>query len=353
MSEQGEHNLILVSKQVSGYRSYELICHSQETIFESAKRQGFQLPSSCLNGVCHVCRAQLVSGQVLTGSGKVLVERREGEPSCSDIMLCQSWPTGQSKIEIKNLLGPGELPLKKVKCQVLSVERLKGYVYQIELQLPAGKQPDFFPGQYLALEMPEKEEASYFSIASRPGLRQLSLHIQADPHLLSAIEVIAYLEASVENKTAISLSLPYGEACLSQFPDKPLILMAAGTGFAQMKSIIEYLIEHDFTQSISLYWGVRKEEDLYLQSLAETWRDSLTNFKFTPLIADIDNIENTDHHNQLSDAVLADGANLAESLVFVSGSPKLVFSAMDALLDAGMPENQFFSDVLAYAVREV
>ena len=43
---------------------------------------------------------------------------------------------------------------------------------------------------------------------------------------------------------------------------------------------------------------------------------------------------------------------LGVHVVFVSGSPKLVFSAMDALMEAGLPESQFFSDVLAYATRE-
>lgn len=348
-----KHKLSLLTHRDGVKRAYQIVCDESETIYSEAKKSGFRLPASCLNGVCHVCRAQLIKGAVLSGAAKNKVSRNEGEPSISDIMLCQAWPLEQGEIEIKNLYGPGELPVKKVKCQVLSVALLKGHVYQVDLQMPAGKLPDFFPGQYLALHMPEKEEASYFSIASRPGLRIISLHIQADPHLQSAVEVIAYLEMCLKQHLSLSLSLPYGEACLTSIPDKPLILIAAGTGFAQMKSIIEYLLEHKVSQPISLYWGVRKKEDLYHLNLAESWKETFTNFSFTPLIAEIEHIDKTDHHNQLSDAVLADEVNLAEAMVFVSGSPKLVFSAMDSLLDAGLPEERFFSDVLAYASREV
>lgn len=346
------HKLTFLTKGDSGSKRYELNCSENETVYEAAKNLGFRMPASCLNGVCHVCRGNLVSGRVLSGSAKKLINHVADDASSTEIMLCQSWPKESCEIEIKNLFGPGELPVKKVKCQVLSVERLKGYVYQVDFQLPAGKQPEFFPGQYLALALPGKEEASYFSIASRPGLRVLSLHIQADPHLLSAIEVIAYLESCVDQKISASLSLAFGEACLSSLPTKPLILMAAGTGFAQMKSIIEHLFEHQINQPISLYWGVRKEDDMYLKSLAEDWARINENFRFIPLISDIETIEATDHHNQLSDAVLADQNNLSNAMVFVSGSPKLVFSAMDALMAAGLPEDQFFSDVLAYAQRE-
>lgn len=349
---QSEHILSLVDSSESDAKRYELRCSDNETIYEAAERQGFRIPISCLNGVCHICRAKLLSGSVLSGVSKRLIDQYAEAQRPTEIMLCQAWPNGQSEIEIKHLLGPGELPVKKVKCQVLTVDRLKGHVYQVNFQLPAGKQPDFFPGQYLALQLPEKEDASYFSIASRPGIREITLHIQADPHLLSAIEIIAYLEMCIERKQSVSLSLPYGEACLSSIPDEPLILMAAGTGFAQMKSIIEYLFEHRFSQAISLYWGVRKEEDMYLLDLAKKWAQDYANFTFVPLFADVEDIDATDHHNQLSDAVLADKHDLADAKVFVSGSPRLVFSAMDALVESGLPEKQFFSDVLAYAQRE-
>jgi len=237
-------------------------------------------------------------------------------------------------------------------CRVLAVELIKDHVFEVSLQLPAGKLPEFYAGQYLAIDMPEKESPSFFSIASRPGLRELILHIQADPHLSSAVEVVEYLQCCVENQQTLSLSLPYGKACLAKVLNQPLILMAAGTGFAQMKSILEQLFSQNYQAPISLYWGVRKEEDMYLRELAEQWQAEHSNFEFRPLIADIENIDANAHHNQLSDAVLADHQELEHSLVFVSGSPKLVFSAMDALLDAGLSEANFYSDVLEYATRD-
>jgi CDP-4-dehydro-6-deoxyglucose reductase len=241
--------------------------------------------------------------------------------------------------------------VKKTVCRVLAVEQIKGYVYKVELQLPAGKLPEFYAGQYLALELPGKEAASYFSIASAPGLREITLHIQADPHLSSALEVIEYCKDSMAGSTSVAISLPYGKACLPNVPSKPLVLMAAGTGFAQMKSIVDYLNSQDFNLPIALYWGVRKEEDMYLDSLAKEWALTHDNIEFHPLIADIENIDANAHHNQLSDAVLADYANLQGYQVFVSGSPKLVYSAMDALLEAGLDEQDFYSDVLEYAPR--
>ena len=91
---------------------------------------------------------------------------------------------------------------------------------------------------------------------------------------------------------------------------------------------------------------------MYFRELAEAWQDEHALFHFHPLVADIDDIEDNAHHNQLSDAVIADKHHLDQAMVFVSGSPKLVFSAMDALTEAGLSENVFFSDVLEYASRD-
>lgn len=348
--------LRLISNIDDDQRQYDLNFDAGESVYEIAARYAIKLPVSCRNGVCHICRARLIEGEVATGSRKQSIAVGRGLPEqegsiAPELMLCQTWPLSACQIEVNNVYGPGELAVNKAMCRVLTVELIKGHVYQVELQLPAGKLPEFYAGQYLALDIPGKDEPCYFSIASRPGLRELTLHIQADPHLSSAIEVVEYLKTCLNESKTLALSLPFGKACLLHTPDQPLILMAAGTGFAQMKSIIEHLFSLNFQHEIALYWGVRKEQDLYHSALAEQWAERYDNFTFHSLVADIENIDANAHHNQLSDAVLADHQALANSQVFVSGSPKLVFSAMDALIDAGLPEENFYSDVLEYAPR--
>ena len=342
-------NIRLIKNQVDKPpKYYDFECSENESLYEAAEKSNITLPISCKNGVCHICRGELKSGTVITGGQKQTITASE---SPSEVMLCRTWPKSSCEIEVKSVYGPKELPLKKVACQVESIALSQAHVYQIQLSLPAGKSPDFFPGQYLSINLPSRIEPAYFSIASRPGLRTIELHIQADPHLASALEIVKYLSSQHEKNSCVSISLPFGEACLQEAPSKSLILMAAGTGFSQMKSMIEHLHSIDHQQSISLYWAVRKDEDMYLKVLAEEWQQQFENFHFKPIIADIENRQGIEHHDQMSNAVLKDHLDLSNSLVFVSGSPKLVFSAMDTLTENGLPEAQFFSDVLAYAQK--
>src|SRR5690606_32510382 len=104
------------------------------------------------------------------------------------------------------------------------------------------------------------------------------------------------LQTCLETKQSVSLSLPYGEACLTRLPEKPVVLIAAGTGFAQMKSIAEYLFAQQFGLPVSLYWGVRKADDMYLQALAEEWATRYDNFNFYPLMGELEESDTIEHH---------------------------------------------------------
>src|SRR5690606_19478579 len=149
----------------------------------------------------------------------------------------------------------------------------------------------------------------------------------------------------------VTVELPNGKACLAAAPDKPLLLVAAGTGFAQMKSLVEFLQETRYSHPVTLFWGVRKHEDMYLRSLAQQWHEDWSNFSFVPVVGDDEDNDWGGHHDQLVRAVLVSGADWQNVEVHASGSPTMVYTLMDALLEKGLPAQAFFSDVLEYAPR--
>ncbi len=323
-----------------------LSCASGQLISEAVEQSGMWIPLSCRNGVCEVCEARLKQGKVVTKDG--VVTKADHESPSQGVLLCQVCPQSDCVIEIERIYGKGERGVKKLACQVIGVDELNASIYRARLRLPAGKLPEYFAGQYLSIELPGKTAPNYFSIASAPGQREIELHIQADPHLDTAVEIVEYLKKS----ETVSVSLAFGKACLPAVPKCPLILMAAGTGFAQMKSIIEFVFQQGSCHPVTLYWGVRRESDMYMQSLAKQWQHEHPEFRFVPLIAEDDTLAGVEHHNQLAEAVIADGHDLSQCEVFVSGSPRLVFSAMDELVAGGLAESQFYSDVLEYATKE-
>ncbi|MDX1633207.1 MAG: 2Fe-2S iron-sulfur cluster-binding protein [Marinobacter sp.] len=309
-------------------------------LLSAARAAGIAVPSACRNGVCELCEARLLSGRVLSNRTRTRV------PNAGRLMLCRSQGLGDIELEIETVMAAGENPARKFHANVVDLRSISHDVYGVELQLPRRRELSFHAGQYLSVLLPAADPC-YFSIASSPSAEHLELHIQATPEWVSAQRVIDALKSG----DPVTLDIPHGHACLASVPDKPLVMVAAGTGFAQMKSMVDYLQETDFDQPVTLFWGVRRHEDMYLRSLAQQWHEEWPPLKFVPVVGDCEDNDWSGHHDQLVRVVRASAHDWRNARVMASGSPTMVYTLMDALVADGLPESEFFSDVLEYAPR--
>jgi len=314
----------------------------QADLLSAAQHSGLAVPAACRNGVCEICQARLVSGSVRNTRTNQLVA--EG----SLLMLCRSQALSSLELEISSVMAAGEIVPARFQARVSEIRRLTHDVERVMLHLPKRRDLRFHAGQYLSLQLADGS-SSYFSIASSPSAQELELHIQSAAGWESAERIMAALHSAGDSP--ITLEMPFGKACMAAAPDRPVVMVAAGTGFAQMKSMIEYLQETDFNHPLKLLWGVRRHEDMYLRSLAQQWHENWEPLSFIPMVGDNDDNDWDGHHAQLARAVIATQQDWTECDVMASGSPAMVYTLMDALLEAGMPESSFYSDVLEYAPR--
>ncbi len=247
--------------------------------------------------------------------------------------------------------------MKQFACQVIGIDRFVGDVYRVMLRMPAGTVAEFSPGQYLSLNI-EGIEPAFFSIASQPGGRDIELHIKAPANRPIVSKIFSYLEQN----PVVQTTQPYGKACLSAFYAKQgkdqsldnteIILVAAGTGFAQIKAIAQALLSApDRAKAIHLFWGGRTLDDLYDLAEPERWQSASSHFYFHIVTADSDDDNCSKHHDLLVAKVVAQAIDYSSAAAFVSGSPGLVYNTLDSLLAIGMNERNFYSDVLEYAPR--
>lgn len=311
-----------------------------EDLLTAAATSGISVPAACRNGVCEICEARLLSGQALNTRNQQMIS--VGGP----LMLCRSHALTDLELEMNAIMAAGSNTPRKYLAKVTDVRSLNHDVYRVRLELPRRRELSFHAGQYLSVILPDAEPC-YFSIASAPEEKAIELHIQASPDWVSAQKVIEALTSGQQ----VTLEMPHGKACLASAPDGPVLMVAAGTGFAQMKSLIDYLRGTRCTQPVTLFWGVRRPEDMYLRSLAESWQQEWPDFRFHPVVGDDEDNDWPGHHDQLVETVLASGADWQAVRVMASGSPTMVYTLMDALVAAGLPASSFYSDVLEYAPR--
>ncbi|MGI4837236.1 MAG: CDP-6-deoxy-delta-3,4-glucoseen reductase [Janthinobacterium lividum] len=304
-----------------------------EPILAAAQRLGYECPNSCRNGNCHVCSALLVEGRV----------QQEGEVRVQgEIYTCVAEPLEDCVVLWDGVLALGELPVRSFACQLSECVAVGGDVWRVRLLAPAGKPPRYHAGQYLMLER-DNGERSAFSLASAPHTgRQLELHVLVRED--SARNLIAQLQRN----NGARLQLPFGDAHLAELPDAPLVLIAAGTGMAQMHSLIEHCRAKGFAHPVHLYWGVRRPEDFYEIEHWQAWQQ-LPNLFLHKVVSDLCGWEG--RCGLLHEAVCEDIADLSQAHVYASGSPAMIYATLDALVAAGMDAHQMRADAFAYAPR--
>ncbi|MBA1194422.1 CDP-6-deoxy-delta-3,4-glucoseen reductase [Pseudomonas entomophila] len=304
-----------------------------ERILEAARRLGYDCPQSCRNGNCHVCAALLVEGRV----------RQEGEVrDHGELYTCIAEPLEDCVLLWDGVLALGELPVRALACTLSECRDIGGDVWRIRLLAPAGKPPRYHAGQYLMIERDGAGKTA-FSLASAPHRgRELELHV------LAREDSTRQLIDQLQRDQMARIEMPFGDTHLAELPDGPLVLIAAGTGMAQMHSLIEHCRAKGFEHPVHLYWGVRRPEDFYALEHWAEW-EALPNLHLHKVVSDLCGWEG--RCGLLHEAVREDIADLNQVHVYASGSPNMVYATLDALVEAGMDAHRMRADVFAYAPR--
>ncbi|MFW1678069.1 2Fe-2S iron-sulfur cluster-binding protein [Pontibacter sp. JAM-7] len=326
----------------------------EETLYDTLQRYGYRLRVSCRNGVCQICEVQLLAGEVEQRYPKrhlclTEMDNQGGKP----ILACTSRPLSDVRVQIEGVQPPGVLVVKKLRCDITTIEKLNSDVYRVRLHLPAtgSLAAEFYAGQYLDIVLPDGRQAS-FSIGSAPDQgRDLELHIRHMPGSEMSNAILAHLQQN----PSVEIELPKGTCYLqaqSINAQTRLIFAAASTGFAQVKSVVEHLLANQYGNPIYIYWGARVEEDMYLERLPQQWASEHTNVHFVPVISEPENSPGWQGRcGLLSDALLEDFADFEGIEVFASGSPAMVYALLDACETRGFSAQKMHSDVFAYAPR--
>ena len=241
---------------------------------------------------------------------------------------------------------------RTLTCQVTEVEDLNPDVFGVTLQGRA-EAMRHAPGQYLELSLDEKTWVPFSIASAERGDGKLELHIQHWPERDNSARLRELLQVANQ----LTLRLPSGDCVLDLDSQRPLLLVAAGTGFAQMKAMIEAVLEHQPERDIALWWAAREHRDFYLESLACQWVRDHANITFhavteMPLQEAMTTSERIHHHQGRIDQVLmAADIQPHNCDIYLSGSPGMVYASLDTLTAKGLNHARVFSDVFAYAPR--
>jgi CDP-4-dehydro-6-deoxyglucose reductase len=335
-----------VSFQVTLKTSGKQFTVSQdETLLEAALRQGINLPYGCKNGACGSCKGKVLEGQVSHGQHSQSALSSADE-TAGGTLFCCAHPQSDLLIEAREVQGAGDIAIRKVPCRVNTITKPSADVAILQLQLPAAERFQFLAGQYLEFLLKDGQRRAY-SIATAPDQEgPLELHIRHLPGGLFTDFVFGAASPALKEKDILRFEGPLGSFFLREDSKKPIIFVAAGTGFAPIKSIIEQMQAKKIQRPIHLYWGGRRPGDLYLNDLCQTWEKEIFDFKYIPVISDaLAEDAWQGRTGFVHQAVMSDHPSLKEFQVYACGAPVMVNAAReDFSSQCHLPEEEFFAD---------
>jgi len=318
---------------------------ADETLLAAGIRQGIGLPYGCKDGACGSCKCRKLDGQVVHGEHQSKALSAD-EEAAGFVLTCCARPQSDVVLESRQVTDANAFAVKKMPARVSVLERKSPDVMLLQLQLPANDTLRYHAGQYVEFILRDNSRRSY-SMANAPHTLEVSppmveLHIRHMPGGKFTDPVFS----TMKEKDILRAEGPYGSFYLREDSDKPMILLASGTGFAPIKALIEHMQHKGITRPATLYWGGRRPSDLYMADWIEAQLKAMPNLKYVPVISNAEAEDQwTGRTGFVHQAVLEDHPDLSGFQVYACGAPIVVESAQrDYVAKGGLPNEEFFAD---------
>lgn len=313
----------------------EFLCAPGSTILDSARLHDAVLEYSCKTGRCGVCKAIAVGETAVVKYDELVLSTSEAEQGY--ILTCCRTALSDVELGVEDLSQFAGLKVKTLPCRVDSLRYIAGDVLEVILRLPPNTSFEYLPGQYIDVISKEGIRRSY-SIANAPrDDGKIELQIRRVPQGVMS----KYWFEDVQVNDLLRFEGPQGTFALRGKDVKNIVFLATGTGIAPVKAMFESIskaVEKFAHINIWIYWGGRFSSDIY-------WEPSLPNvlLSFVPVLSRVSEGW-VGRSGYVQDALVADGVELADSVVYACGSKEMIGSAKARLIALGLPSGNFYSD---------
>ena len=337
---EGYHMLVRPDNRIVSVRE-------GETILDAGLREGIAFPHECRNGGCGNCKATLAWGSVDHGD-YLKSALGDDERAAGKLLPCCSTPTADIEIEYQPVSAPGGIAPRVWAARVERLEPLAHDVMRVILRLEGREPIAFYAGQYINILLEDGGKRS-FSFATAPQVTDaIELHIRRIPGGRYTTHVFETMRVG----ELLRFEGPLGSFFLREDTHKPIIFVAGSTGFAPVKSMVEYAFRRGMKRRMILYWGVRRLRDLYLPELPQQWAREHGNFSFVPVLSEPAPEDNwTGRRGLVHEAIIADFPDLAGHQVYACGSAGMVEAAYPAFRARGLAQDDCFADAFLLAPR--
>jgi CDP-4-dehydro-6-deoxyglucose reductase len=318
-----------------------------ENVLSAALRQGVMLPYSCKNGTCGSCKGLVQSGKVDYPFHPPMALESD-EIAAGQALMCQAAPLEDLVIAVREIEAVRDIQVRMLPARVSEKTVLSSNVVRLRLKLPSAQRLQFLAGQYVDVLL-EGGRRRAFSIASCPSLEdEIELHIRH----IDGGDFTGYVFDELHERDILRFEGPLGNFFIrNDDPERPMIMMGGGTGFAPLKAMIENLLERGDRREIHLFWGARDRADLYLDELPASWARQYAHIHYQRALSEATTEPAPGYfHGLVHEAVLNAHPDLSGFDVYMSGPPAMIDAGKTSFLRHGLLPGRLYYDSFEFGL---
>ncbi|MBI4065558.1 hypothetical protein HY409_04305 [Candidatus Gottesmanbacteria bacterium] len=253
---------------------------------------------------------------------------------------------------------------QKCSATVISVTHLDGAVYNIRFQMTDPNNFSFIAGQHGSFIIEQTIRRNY-SFASVPlEIPYLETCVDATPMGPGSTWLM-----SLKKGDQIALLAPLGRFVVDKESPQKKVFVATGTGISAVRSMIldclsdkqrvlPRVFPHEYPQGdpfagdprpaspamVSLYWGVRHEENMFWDQQFETLSKVHPNFLFIRIVSQPTGTWQG-RVGRVTDFVTKEEANFTQSEFYLCGNREMIYDMRKQLVEKSVPEEQIKSEL--------
>ena len=313
---------------------HDFFVEGNDTLLEAALKAGLALNYGCSSGNCGLCKARVISGQVMKTKHYDYVLSDPEKQQGYTLMCCHT-AVSDVVIEALEAHSASDIPKQQVTARVKAVTPLSQDMMMLHLQTPRSHRLRFLAGQSATLGHAVAGSVE-FPIASCPcNDRDLQFHVERGLGGAFGDLVWGGLKAG-DNITVYG---PWGDNILREDSQNNVIFVAFDRGFAPIKSLLEHSMARESSEEMGLVWGASSADGHYMNNLCRAWADALENFHYLPVsMANRDSIEAA--VAGVVEKLLAEFPKARQADIYLAGPEIYLTPAVEQLVAAGFQKSQ-------------
>lgn len=231
------------------------------------------------------------------------------------------------------------MPKTSYRVTVVAIESLTPTVKVFRLAFEPGTEFSFDAGQYVMVDVLKDGAVVHkpYSIASPPYQRDIDLCIK----YVEGGYVSTYFHAQVRVGDVLTVHEAMG-TFVDRGGPRERVYVGTGTGIAPIRSMILDLYHDGFEGPISVYLGVRYEDELLYEADWRKFAAEHSQFRFYPVISRPKAW--TGRTGWVQDALRETLRDPASKEVYVCGLVPMVKAVKPLLMEMGVPRQQIHTE---------